>query len=516
MRTLSSSMIAVQSTYNKKPTYKILAYDPAVDNISAVVRGTATQTPFDATEYCLNVSWNTTKISFTLVDSDGIFHPDTGANRNYFSNNATIRLIEGYEGIDESEWVASFTGQIHGQVGWRNSRRTKSLESKITVYSRESSQALSRRLITTNEYTIGTDIGVAVYDLCVNFIGLDPTEVRIPTALGYQFMHLTNQLSQVSPWQGINSLLETVGMVPFFDGDGKLTVFNKSLNRAPNRTFELTDIYDYEIPENVQDGINKIIVTFLSASLSKITGDTQVLGTANITTGFFTGSERLECWWSEDRRQRAENTWMHTLKGINDNLIPFIGTESYSESSEFGGVISISISVWVPILATVMVIIYVVMSFIPDFWAGMFFGVTIPWGRVIQSIALLTILILMMSLGSAQYEIVGTPFDYAYKELKSIAIEDGLAYWEENEKEIRNDFIGNYEQADYIAFVELCWEKTMEYSRRLLVVDDLALERGDIVVVPDGRKFVIMEMSKTLVRGEVPVLTIDCYKVMAG
>ena len=515
MRTLSTAMTEAQESFNPFPFYKILAYDPTLDTISEIVTGTSTQTPLDVTEYCTNVSWEISKISFTLADSDGIFHPDTGSMRAYFKDGAIIRLVEGDERVSESDWMVMFTGQIHGQIGWKISRQQMVLESRISVYSRENSQLYQRRKITTSEYTIGTDIGICLMEICTSFLGLTSEEIRIPTVLGYQFMHITNQLSQVTPWEGIQALLQTVGMVPFFDGEGKLAAFNKNMGRPYSRVYDdLTNIYDYEIPENVGDGINKVRIVFLSANLSKVTGQVQVLGTAQITTGFFTGREELDCWWSDDRKQRAENTYMVTLKGINDNLIPFIGTEEYTEMTEFHGTIVITISIWVPILATVMLAAYVGLSLIPDAWSGQFFGFTIPYGRVLQAIDLIGILALMMSLGSAQYEIWGTPYDYVYREMEAIAVEQGLSYWEENELKIENAFLGGYDQADIIAVTELIWEKCKNYTRRLRVRNDLSLEVGDIIVIPDGRKFVIINMSKTIKKGEVPALTLDCYKVM--
>jgi len=139
---------------------------------------------------------------------------------------------------------------------------------------------------------------------------------------------------------------------------------------------------------------------------------------------------------------------------------------------------------------------------------------TIPWGRVIQAAAMLGIMLIMMSIGSAQYEVWGTPYDYAYLEKMSIAMEDGLDYWLENEKEIKNDFVGSHDQADTIAVTELIWEKSLTRPRRVVIEDDPSLEVGDIVVIPDGRKILITGLSKKIKRGEVPSLVIDGCKVM--
>jgi len=143
-------------------------------------------------------------------------------------------------------------------------------------------------------------------------------------------------------------------------------------------------------------------------------------------------------------------------------------------------------------------------------------GWTIPWGRIMQAQALIGILLIMMSIGSAQYEVWGTPYDYAYLEKQSVAIEEGLEYWLENEKEIKNDFIGTHDQADTIAVIEIIWEKSLSRPRRIAIEDDPALEVGDIVALPDGRKILVTGLNKKIRRGEVPTLVIDGGKVMTA
>ena len=133
-----------------------------------------------------------------------------------------------------------------------------------------------------------------------------------------------------------------------------------------------------------------------------------------------------------------------------------------------------------------------------------------------QAQAMIGILLIMMSIGSAQYEVWGTPYDYAYLEKQSVAIEEGLEYWLENEKEIKNDFIGTHDQADTIAVTELIWEKSLSRPRRIAIEDNPALEVGDIVALPDGRKILITALNKKIRRGEVPTLVIDGGKVMTA
>ena len=563
MRYISASFQDVLDSSRRRPAYKIYAWDPGTVTISRVASApgnlhASLPMPLDITPYASEITWNDKQLSFTMVDPRNLFHPDTGHYRNYLGDGAILRLVEGDEVLSETDWVTSFTGQIHGQVGWKKARNTGNITAKVSVFGRGETQAFKRRKITTREYSVGTDLGIALYDICETFMGLTQAEVRIPFTLGRQFKHRVNQLSQVSPWEGISSLLEVVCYQPYFDGEGKLTYVNKSLQRPLAKVLaDYVSCVELEVPENSQDGINKVKVVFLDAALSRVDGPYQKLGDAQVTTGFFSMHERLECWWSEDHKQRADGTTMQVIKSVNSGLLP-VGTESYEQKDDFHGEIEVAISVWVPILATVMALAYVAAALIPDATestskgftlptvlsapgeitlfssptGGPVTGVitmlpisvvaeevpglsfTIPWGRVIQAAAMLGIMLIMMSIGSAQYEVWGTPYDYAYLEKTSIAMEDGLDYWLENEKEIKNDFIGTHDQADTIAVTELVWEKSLTRTRRIVIEDDPSLEVGDIVGIPDGRKILITGLSKKIKRGEVPSLVIDGCKVM--
>ena len=531
MRPLLPDLQAALADGQRRPAYQLLAFDTTIDSISAIVAGTFTQTPFDLTPYADKISWSQPQLSFTLVDPQGIFHPDLGAQKNYLANGAVIRLREGDSRVPESDWSNSFTGLIQGQIGWQTDRSSQILSAAITAFSRDNNQALKRRLISTSSYSVGTDLGVILHDIANAFLGFTEPEIRIPKALGLQTLFISTQISQMAPWDAITKILETGGLVPFIDGDGRLACYNQNMQRPPDLVLsDFQGIFDYNIPENNKEPYNMIKVTFIDCNLSKVPGTDQKLGSAQVTTGFFSMGEKLECWWSDDHTQRAENTRLKIIKSVNSGLLP-VGKEIYTQEDDFHGTIKIEIEVWVPILATVMLMEYLAAAAIPDTSApgqpvqtdvvtGT--GITIapwpniPWGKVLQAQAMVAIMLITMSLGSAQYEVWGSPFDYAYVEEYSIALEDGLSYWQENQKEIKNDLVGSYDRADYLALTELIWKKSNGYPRKLTIADELILELGDIVQLPDGRKFCITALAKDIQRGEIPILNLDGIKVLTA
>jgi hypothetical protein len=517
MRPLPVELEEALETGTRRPAYKILAFDPKLDSMSEIIAGTYSQTPLNLTPYCSEITWQPGQLQFVLKDETGRFHPDTGADARYLVDKAIIRLKEGDSRVSEGYWMWTFTGAIQGQLGWKKSRRQKTMQAQVTAYNRENNQALKRRKITTQEYSVGTDLGVMFRDVAENFLGLTDLEIRVPPIWGRTFMHKTNQVSQLSPWETLSTLLQVVCQVPFFDGEGRLAAWSKDLNRWPDRILpDYVRVFDLEVSGRTQDCVNKVRVKFLDSRLEEVEGPFQVLGRANITTGFFTFEENLDCYWSEDRKQRARNTELKIIKSVNDNLLP-VGSESYQEMDEFHGRITVTIAVWVPILAGAMLAGYLAAAWVPDdVVCGFGSGFTIPTGRAAQAACLTGILIIMMSLGSAQYEVWGTPYDLVYLEKESVAVEYGLEYWEEVEKEFQNDFIGSHDQADAVAVKELIYEKSASLPRKLTLEDDLALEVGDIVQLPDGRKVFIQDMRKQIKRGDVPILEIQGFKVMTA
>ena len=381
MRTLSEALEAAQATFPRQPAYKILAFDPTQDSLSDIINGLYTQTPLDLTPYASDVSWssgapgvsttatggtNTSEVKFTLVDPNGDFNPDSGQYANYLQNGAILRLLEGDARVAEPDWVYTFTGLIHGQVGWKKDRSSGSLTAMVTGFPREASHSMTKQLITSEQYTVGTELGVMLQDICETFVGLTAGEYRIPLVLGLQLLHQTNQISQMAPWDAITAILQTVNRIPYFDGEGKLYDINTNLQRPPDRILpDYVRIYDIEAPEQNQDTTNKVVVTFIDSNLTEVDSPLQKLGDAQVTTGFFSMHEKLECWWSKDHTQRAKNTYMKVIKSVNSGLLP-VGTERYQQEDDFHGQIDIDISVWIPILASVMLLEYGILALAPD------------------------------------------------------------------------------------------------------------------------------------------------------
>lgn len=540
MRALPNSLATALSTGTRRPIYRVYVW--TASSYTEVVTGTNTEAPFDLTPYITEMKWSPEQLGISFTDPEADLHPDYGQYRAKLANGVIVRLKEGDTRVDEAAWVFTFTGKVKGQYGYMYSRSDKTFKGQVTAYFRGAEQSFKRRQITTREYTVGTDMGVTVGDI-LGMIGITENERRLSPALGRSFCHKTNQIAQLSPWEALSVLLYPAFLVPFFDGEGRFYGYWRHVSKNPDLVLpDYIRVHRLEATAQTGEPTNKVVIKYLDSNLSEIEGVDQKLGSASITTGFFTSREELKCYWSEDRKQRARNTYLKIVKSVNDNLLP-VGSESYEETDAYSGKITITISAWVPTLAGALLAMYLGRAAMPDktestatnkapalisvdpvshtgtIYPGTVVtsedtGFTIPWGRIEQATILIGILAVMMSLGSAQYEVWGTPFDLVYLEKEQIVMEEGVEYWAENEVEVENDFIGTAEVAEACGINELHYCRSSFNARRLILDDMPGIEPGDVIALPDEGRFFITGLSKSIKPGAVPLLEVSCFKIL--
>ncbi len=130
---------------------------------------------------------------------------------------------------------------------------------------------------------------------------------------------------------------------------------------------------------------------------------------------------------------------------------------------------------------------------------------------------LAAVFILMWSLGSADYEVWGYPFDFALSELEAIAVADNVdEFWQENELEIQNDLIDTCEQAIALARAELLYQQSVAHPRIVRMVHNLLFEQGDIMRLPDGRIYLLTDWNYTVTRvgaqTSIPMVSYFCLR----
>jgi len=516
MITTDANFKTRQDALARFPKYKLLSYDPA-DSWESIINGTNAVPATDLTPYVTMIDYGFGQLHIVMADDSALsFHPDGGALRTKIRQGRIIRLKEGFEGLSEESWIWTFSGTVEGTYGWTY-QRSQAIQIDFSAFDRSNNQAWRRRPITSRDYTVGADWGDMFYNIVHDIMGLSDTENNVSRYWSLTFDKNSNQIVMLPTWEALEGLLFGVNARPWFNGAGKLSSILTTQNRV---TYTLPNddlIQRYSAKAGNTETINKIILTYLSNQLSPVEGGHQVLGTAIVTTGFFIPQQDLDVYWSDDRRTRGRNTTMLVKQSVNGGLIP-VGDESYQEIDEFHGRVTIEISSWVPVLATSLMAIYLAAAILPDLVVTLGFvasgGFTISVGRIIEAVALLTMLILMMSLGTGQYEVWGIPYEMVYLEQQHIAVKSGLEFWEEREREIKNQFVSTDERAKILALNALFFEAMKEQPRTITMRTDARLEPGDIIQTSTGVKFYIESVKKSLARGGAGpnIMELNCYR----
>lgn len=518
MITVSDLMDSAIDTDVQRPKYKLLSYDISQatgETWGAIISGSASQTPVNLTEYVDQIQWSYDRLTITLADSDLRFHPDNGDLRCAIAQGRGIRLLEGAQNVPENEWVAIFSGPIQGPYGWSIARGGVPT-AQINVFTRDTDQAWNRRSITSKEYTVGADWGNMFFNIAQDIMGLTDAEMAVSPVWNVLFDKNSNQIVNISPWESLSQLAQGNFNRIWFNGNGQLASYPITLDRVDRVLTDNRKINNYTQPGTNNETINKVVVTYVDNVLTKVSGARQSLGTANLTAGFFDFETKLDVFYSEDKKQRAENVSLVVKQSINQNDLGIsIGSERLEIDNEFGGQLIITVDFWVSALATAGILGILSSALIPDEVitdpvSGV--GTTIPQGREVEAASIVAVLLAMMILGTGVYEIVGNPYDYAFLEKQAIAMLDDLPFWEEKQKDIRNDFISTEQHAHQLALNELLFEQSLGKPRTLIVQNDPRIEKGDILQLPTGAKFFVLDANKTITRGGTSQLNLTGFK----
>ncbi len=498
------------------PKWKLLSFNPVTDSWGAIIDGSYVQTPVNLTNYVQRIEYSFDRLQITLSeDAALLFHPDAGTYRTAIKQGRIIRLFEGFEGLAESEWLWTFSGTVEGTYSWAQ-QRGQNIQVQFSVFSRSNNQAWKRRNVTSNNYTVGSDWSSMFENIAKDVMLLSDAEFNVNMPWGVPFSKNSNQVVNYPPWDALEQLAFGVKKKPWFNGKGQLSLYSTDQKRITESLADDTYVRKYEARASTSETINKVILTYLSNTLSRVDGPDQILATATITSGFFTPSVEVEAYYSDERHTRSDNPRFIIKQSANAGLLSFCD-EYMEQIDEFHSKIIVDVSIWAPVLATTMLAMYMTIQAIPRaVVTALFGGTTIPVQDIAAAAVLISILILMMSIGTGTYEIWGTPYEMVYLEEQAIAIKSGVEFWEEREKEIRNDFISALDQAQPLAVNELHFEVMKEQPRALLLRYDPRIEPGDIIQLSSQVKIWVESVSRLVSQdsSEVATMTVTGYRTV--
>ena len=398
-----------------------------------------------------------------------------------------------------------FNGQIEDLSDYRESRGERGMS--LTVRSRDSNSLWRQTKWVGNIYPAGSELGVIARDV-LTAIGLTTSEIRGSLVLGVSTVHGDTQLADTPAWDMLTDLLQVAGLEPWVDALGRFKPISRDIVRTADLVLEPYQLLRISGSRN-KTAVTAVILKWLDPNLSKSLQQAQMVARESITAGFFKLKQERELYWSDDRRQRADNTWMKIITSVNDGLLP-VGDEDYEQKSEFSGEITVTTKVWVPTLATASLAAMIYAATIPD---GVAIFATVPEGRVIEAIGQTAFFLIIMSLGTGVYEIWGEPYDYVHETNTTEAYNDSTPEWMRLEESLDSDFVMNEGHAQQIAVRELLYRSLSAITWNVDIIDHPALERGDILQLPDGSRLYVLTFSRDLTRGSAAMLSVQGFRV---
>jgi hypothetical protein len=156
-------------------------------------------------------------------------------------------------------------------------------------------------------------------------------------------------------------------------------------------------------------------------------------------------------------------------------------------------------------------------AIIPDdvvvFGVGASAGITISVGRLIEAAGQVAFFLIIMSLGTGVYEIWGEPYDFVHEVNTTEAYSDTAPGWLRLEETISTDFVMNQGHSEALSVAELLYRALSASPWNVDIVDHPALERGDIIKIPDGSRLYVTSFNRDLSRGAPATLSVKGFRV---
>ncbi len=406
---------------------------------------------------------------------------------------------------------AVFTGQIDsisGETEWRGERSMT-----ITVRRRDATKWWRDQRRMTDIYSVGSDLSLMARDVALN-LGLTADEYNLPP-MGVALAHESAQLGDMNAWAMLTTILQPALLAPFVDGRGVLKYISRRVSREPDLTLASAQVAKITNQLSVAP-LTTMRVKWMDPGLTLITQQEQTLAQGQLTCGFFKQHSQLEVWWSQDHRQRAKNTRLVVKNSINAGAIGPIGSESYVDTSLYGGVIHADLDAgWFALEVGAAIAGLAAGAALPDnvvvAGLGASTGVTVPIGRIAHNISLMALLWVITRIGHGIYEIRGQPYDYVHAINEVEAYDENAPAWMETLEELQNDLVPNASAAQALAVGELVYRARSASKAGLLIADDLRIEPGDLIGLWDGRKFYVESLSRDLTRGAEATLSLSGF-----
>lgn len=396
---------------------------------------------------------------------------------------------------------AIFNGIIDSVSGERENRATATRELTVEVRRRDSVAWWREVRRISETLPAGADLGGFARTVA-RALGLTDAEIDIPD-IGVIQAHDQSQLVDLNAWDMLEQALAPGLREPLVDGRGVLKTANRNLQgRLPD--LEVTDAVLVDLARSTARSPCTIYrVKYLDSQIQPVRKPDQRLAGASGTAGFFRKDSHVQVWFSEDRRQRAESTYLLTHLSVNDGLFGRLGNETWSQNSEFGGEIHVFMSgAWY--YTNLLALLAAIAAAGAVDWVPVIGGLS-------RNAAIALAIAYVGHIGHGVYDVMGVPVDYVNTVNEVEAYDESAPVWETKLEEVQNDLIPNDQVATSLAVNELLYRSRENQKAGLVLADDLRIERGDVIGLPDGRRFFTTGYQRELTRGAAAELSLEGF-----
>lgn len=379
----------------------------------------------------------------------------------------------------------------------------------VTSRTREGVGGWKTQRAVSSVFPLGTSMSIMLSQICKDLMYLKDSEFSFP-GISYAVPHSNSQFNDETPWNMISTILEAANYVPYVSVLNQVKAYSKEVINVQTLPVDLDKLIS-KTGTSKQLTYDRVRLRWLDQNLSKTLQQSQVLYSTAMTAGYFDRVQEEDAWWSDDRRQRAQDFFFNIVDSVNAGILP-VATEDYEIIDEYHGRITLTTAGWVPAVVALATATLLAVAAEPDLvqvnpLTGT--GATISVGRIAEAAAISSIMLIQMSIGVGRYEIWGTPYDYVHAKNTTLAYVDNLPTWLRQEKEIENDLITGEAHAQSVAITDLVFENSKATTTAVEIVDDPRIEVGDVLGFPDGTKMFVSGFSGDLTKGSPAVMRVE-------
>jgi hypothetical protein len=529
-----SRLNEIFGSLQREPRYQILIWNPNRTSINEVAAGRPTAPPLDLTEFVESISLSE-NVGFengdnpTTTSASFFFRslPNAGINlrRGHIDDGVIVQIRAGDKRVAIEDWIPIFTGTFRGSPGEDSGTRDGETEGFAAVaHGRE--ERFLNLVVTTDSFPVNVDLGEIAYHIAERHMGLTQNEILFGSQ-GFESQHLTNQIVDLHALSALWELFFPVQKKPRFDASGRLIAVDVSLDKPATRVFRADEVVisNRRQPNEVEVN-NSVVIRGLNHLLTRAIQEYRLLTEISVVTGFFDDEYKEDLYYSEDRTQRAVNTYLVTRKKIRWS------DADWSEGSEFFGTLEIDTRYLRNVRAIIFgswVATQIIVALIDlYFQEGSIVSDILNWitgGNVAAArfalqiadiISLAGLLWSMSFIGRGEYEIWGQPYYLVYQELLSRHRLIGLSTEEVREIEYRNDFLSTMDLLDAATEARLRRELVKDQLYLIEAVDDPTVETDDVIETADGSRFYVVSVSRDIKREQLPTMSLSTWKIRDG